>query len=136
MADMIRMTDEVRIVDKTRFAAHSGDVYTRVIRAENNAIVREILLASSPTIADFNALTNLDEVHDIDDPTIKYVKSGDGGSTFVRYAMPPGTLVAYTLNATIVEDRTLLASASATATNNNNVLAALIVDLRAANIIA
>lgn len=42
---------------------------------------------------------------------------------------------AYTRNATVVEDRTLLASASATATNNNNVLAALIADLQAAGII-
>jgi hypothetical protein len=37
---------------------------------------------------------------------------------------------AYTRNATIVEDRTLLASASATTLNNNNVLAALIADLQ------
>jgi len=37
---------------------------------------------------------------------------------------------AYTRNATIVEDKTLLASASATVTNNNNVLAALINDLQ------
>ena len=43
---------------------------------------------------------------------------------------------AYTRNATVVEDRTLLASASATATNNNNVLAALIADLQAKGIIA
>ncbi len=38
---------------------------------------------------------------------------------------------AYTRNAAIVEDRTLLASASATALNNNNVIAALIADLQA-----
>ena len=37
---------------------------------------------------------------------------------------------AYTRNATIVEDRTLLASASATTLNNNRVLAALIADLQ------
>ncbi len=37
----------------------------------------------------------------------------------------------YTRNATVVTDRTLLASASATATNNNNVLAALIEDVQA-----
>lgn len=42
---------------------------------------------------------------------------------------------AYTRNATVVEDRTLLASASATATNNNNVLAALIADLQQKGII-
>ena len=41
----------------------------------------------------------------------------------------------YTLNATAVLDRTLLASASATTLNNNNVLAALITDLQARNVI-
>ncbi len=44
---------------------------------------------------------------------------------------PVAQAAAYTRNATIVEDRTLLASASATALNNNNVLAALIADLQA-----
>jgi len=43
--------------------------------------------------------------------------------------------VAYTLNATAVPDRTLLASASATTLNNNNVLAALIADLQAIGIL-
>lgn len=43
----------------------------------------------------------------------------------------PIALGVYTRNATIVEDRTLLASASATTINNNNVLAALIADLTA-----
>ncbi|HHH29054.1 MAG TPA: hypothetical protein ENK57_12020 [Polyangiaceae bacterium] len=42
---------------------------------------------------------------------------------------------AFTRNATIVEDRTLLASASATVTNNNNVLAALISDLQTIGIL-
>lgn len=41
----------------------------------------------------------------------------------------------YTKNATSVEDRTLLASASATTLNNNNVLSALIDDLKAIGII-
>lgn len=45
---------------------------------------------------------------------------------------PTGT---YTRNATVVEDRTLLASASATTINNNNVLAALIADLTTRGII-
>ena len=44
-------------------------------------------------------------------------------------------LAAYTRNATIVEDRTLLASGSATTLNNNNVLAALIKDLQDRDII-
>jgi hypothetical protein len=41
----------------------------------------------------------------------------------------------YTLNATAVVDRTLLASASATTLNNNNVLAAIITDMKAKNVI-
>jgi len=43
---------------------------------------------------------------------------------------------AYTRTATVVEDRTLLASASATTLNNNNVLAALIADLQTAGVLA
>ena len=53
----------------------------------------------------------------------------DGGSTNIDNF--DGLSAAYTRNATVVEDRTLLASASATILNNNNVLAALIADLTA-----
>ena len=56
---------------------------------------------------------------------------GISGKTIVREV---GTQ-AYTRSATIVESRTLLASASATAENNNNVLAALIADLTQKGII-
>lgn len=42
---------------------------------------------------------------------------------------------AYSRAATVVESRALLASASATATNNNNILAALIADLQAAGLL-
>lgn len=48
---------------------------------------------------------------------------------------PAVQAASYTRNATVVEDRTLLASASATATNNNNVLAALIADLQSYGLI-
>lgn len=52
------------------------------------------------------------------------------GSTVGFYGVTPAARPsAYTRDATIVEDRTLLASASASAGNNNNVLAALIADL-------
>jgi len=47
-----------------------------------------------------------------------------------------GGLSAYTRNTTVVEDRTLLASASATTLNNNNVLAALIADLQTKGIVS
>jgi hypothetical protein len=48
---------------------------------------------------------------------------------------PVAQSAAYTRNATIVESRTLLQSSAATATNNNNVLAALIADLQALGLI-
>lgn len=50
-------------------------------------------------------------------------------------ATPVAQSAAYTRNAVIVEDRTLLASASATTLNNNNVLAALIADLQALGVL-
>jgi hypothetical protein len=56
------------------------------------------------------------------------INSGtDGAVQAVKFIMH--TQANYTLNATAVENRTLLASASATTLNNNNVLAALINDL-------
>ena len=62
---------------------------------------------------------------------------GDVTTTGVGFfgATPVAQSSAYTRNATIVEDRTLLASASATTLNNNNVLAALIADLQAIGIL-
>lgn len=58
----------------------------------------------------------------------------DGQEIGMFGVTPVGQSSAYTRNATIVEDRTLLASASATATNNNNVIAAMIADLQAIGI--
>jgi len=58
------------------------------------------------------------------------------GTTVGFFGTSPATQPAdYTRNATIVEDRTLLASASATIINNNNVLAALIADLQSLGIL-
>jgi len=58
------------------------------------------------------------------------------GSTLGFFGTSPTTQpAAYTRNAAIVEDRTLLASASATIINNNNVLAALIADLQSLGVI-
>lgn len=54
----------------------------------------------------------------------------DGSNVGLYGTAPAAQSAAYTRNATIVEDRTLLASASATILNNNNVLAALIADLQ------
>ncbi len=56
----------------------------------------------------------------------------DAGTDIVVAGSPTGV---YTRNAAIVEDRTLLASASATTLNNNNVLAALIADLTTRGVI-
>lgn len=55
---------------------------------------------------------------------------GQGVGRWTRVGYATAASAAYTRNATVVEDRTLLASASATAINNNNVLAALIADLQ------
>jgi len=59
----------------------------------------------------------------------------DGTNIGFYGTAPAAQSAAYTRNATIVEDRTLLASASATTLNNNNVLAALIADLQAIGIL-
>jgi len=57
-------------------------------------------------------------------------------TNWIIQAQPESPAVGtYTRNATVVEDRTLLASASATTLNNNNVLAALIVDLQTRGIV-
>lgn len=59
----------------------------------------------------------------------------DGTNVGFYGTTPAAQSAAYTRNATVVEDHTLLASASATALNNNNVLAALIADLQAVGLI-
>lgn len=59
------------------------------------------------------------------------------GTTAGFYGTTPITKpTAYTLNATVVTSKTLLASASATAVNNNNVIAQLITDLQALGLVA
>ncbi len=63
------------------------------------------------------------------------VSIGRSGQSIGFYGVAAvGQSAAYTRNAAVVEDRTLLASASATNVNNNNVLAALIADLQAVGI--
>ncbi len=54
----------------------------------------------------------------------------DGTLVGLYGTAPAAQSAAYTRDATVVEDRTLLASASATTINNNNMLAALIGDLQ------
>ncbi len=63
-----------------------------------------------------------------DSPTIKPGLSRLNISTSTPQAII--AVQAYTRNATIVENRTLLQSSAATAENNNNVIAALIADLQ------
>lgn len=60
----------------------------------------------------------------------------DGSNVGFYGSTPVAQSSAYARNATIVEDRTLLASASATTLNNNNVLAALIADFKALGLLA
>ena len=59
----------------------------------------------------------------------------DGSNIGFYGTAPAAQSAAYTRNATVVEDRTLLASASATTINNNNVLAALIADIQATGLL-
>ncbi len=59
-----------------------------------------------------------------------------GGAVTAPAFTPTTPSAAYTRNATVVEDRTLLQSSAATILNNNNVLSALIADLQAAGLIA
>lgn len=59
----------------------------------------------------------------------------DGAAVGFYGNAPAAQSAGYTRNAAIVEDRTLLASASATTLNNNNVLAALIADIQATGLI-
>jgi len=61
--------------------------------------------------------------------------NGNNSNTDNGVSVNTPATAAYTRNAVVVEDRTLLASASATITNNNNVLAALIADLQAQGIL-
>lgn len=119
---------------------------------------------TSPLVSDLdfgqNAATNIQSVEGEDGGSL-IIKGGTGQETQLRddvgsvalTVLPSGGGVelkgnlgfydttpvaqssAYTRNATVVEDRTLLASASATATNNNNVLAALVADLQALGLI-
>ncbi len=55
----------------------------------------------------------------------------DGTNVGFYGTAPAAQSAAYTRNATIVEDRTLLQSSAATILNNNNVLAAIVADLQA-----
>ena len=66
---------------------------------------------------------------------VETTEAGEQVSRKVTAADLLSAVQTYTRNAAIVEDRTLLASASATTLNNNNVLAALIADLQTAGII-
>ena len=59
----------------------------------------------------------------------------DGSRVGFYGTSPASQSAAYTINATAVPDRTLLESSAATATNNNNVLAALIADLQLTGIL-
>jgi len=72
----------------------------------------------------------------VDEIEIQGDLNHDGTNIGFYGTAPAAVSSAYTRNATIVEDRTLLQSSAATAINNNNVLAALIADLQAIGLIA
>lgn len=104
----------------------------------NSAAVVGFILSTSRDLTVAGAV--LLEVKNL--AAIKFSVDKDGDTLIAGDLNHDGTLVglygtapaaqsaAYTRNATVVEDRTLLASASATTINNNNVLAALISDMQ------
>ncbi|KKK76658.1 hypothetical protein LCGC14_2861430, partial [marine sediment metagenome] len=121
----------------------AGDVFMIGNAATDNAVVDSpdlILRANydadagapvTPTV--FDAVIKHDMLTAGASPTSKLSFLVNGAERLALSSAAPAT---YTRNATVVEDRTLLASASATIINNNNVLAALIFDLKARALIS
>jgi hypothetical protein len=110
-------------------AALKGSTGTYTITGIQTDLTVVNLIALNPEVATGGGITvvNLEVDGDLDH---------DGTLIGFYGTAPAAQSSAYTLNATAVLDRTLLASASATTLNNNNVLAALITDLQAIGIIA
>lgn len=122
----------------------------QIIRGNGTDIVGRVNLVVEGSIAYSTAGANLFRVvNGLDGVGADvFIVDKDGGIEFDGKLDHDGTTVglygttpavqsaAYTRDATIVEDRTLLASASATTLNNNNVLAALIGDLQSRGFIA
>ncbi len=106
------------------------------VRLQAKLIVRDkddsnvVLLQLDNTARTFDIGQAADLIATILNGTLKIT----GNVGFYNTA-PVAQAAAYTRNATIVEDRTLLASGSATTINNNNVLAALIADLQATGLL-
>ena len=107
-----------------------GNSDTQQLRLRGNSTQTNLVLnvETSASSALFTVANNGDTL-------IAGALNHDGSNVGFFGVAPAVQPAAYTRNATIVEDRTLLASASATALNNNNVLAALIADLQSLGII-
>lgn len=121
-------TDKVTITNGSSAFAHDiamgGNDITGVINVTSDAADDLVLAGSSGN----DAYLSGDQVILRYQSTAR-VKIDSTGISFLGQGTPKGA-VDYTLNATAVEDRTLLASASATTINNNNVLAAIITDMQ------
>lgn len=79
---------------------------------------------------DGGAYSDVLSINSVGDLKIIGALDHDGATIGFYGTTPTAQSAAYTINATAAPDRTLLASASATTINNNNVLAALIADLQ------
>jgi len=90
-----------------------------------------IYIANAPLASTNETITNAYAIW-VDAGTVRFDGDIDHNGTNIGFygTTPAAQSATYTRNATIVVDRTLLASASATTINNNNVLAALIADLK------
>jgi hypothetical protein len=110
------------IIDEPNISVGTGDTIT---------VASTLLILAAPTEGSDNYALRV-----VSGATFLGGELEHAGSTLGFFGTSPTTQpAAYTRNATIVEDRTLLASASATALNNNNVLAALIADLQSLGVI-
>ncbi len=109
-----------------KFTGSSKDMVFGDSSASGNS-----LAVASPTLSLIGMNSNPGKVQIHGEAEIDGALNHDGSTIGFYGTAPAAQSAAYTINATAVEDRTLLASASATTLNNNNVLAALLADLQA-----
>jgi len=55
MADIVRVTEKVRVINPSTFASHSGTVYVQKLHGEDSTFGPWVIWAALGTIANFNA---------------------------------------------------------------------------------
>ncbi len=100
------------------------------IKVKTNQVERARFLSTGEFLVGATALIGSELMRVNGELAIDGDLNHDGSNVGLYGTAPAAQSAAYTRNAAIVTDRTLLASASATTLNNNNVLAALIEDLQ------